>query len=217
MAIAFDQPIGLVLADPHPVMLDGLQKDLQEWPEFRVKACVQDGDTALRAIHEHQPDYIVMDLPLDKRSGLALIQEFQLQKFNTLPIVFTASPIGDVMRAIDLGVRGLVSKNKPKHILARCIHAVHDGQSWLDRDLTHETMSLLLQMDKKRTRASHVLTPREVDVARMVTEGLPNKKIASKLSISEGTAKLHLHHIYQKLNCPGRMALMLYMQHNGLA
>lgn len=52
-------------------------------------------------------------------------------------------------------------------------------------------------------------------MARMVTEGWPNKKIASKLCISEGTAKLHLHHIYQKLNCPGRMALMLYMQEHG--
>lgn len=53
-------------------------------------------------------------------------------------------------------------------------------------------------------------------VARMVTEGWPNKKIASKLFISEGTAKLHLHHIYQKLNCPGRMSLQRYMQENGL-
>jgi DNA-binding NarL/FixJ family response regulator len=50
----------------------------------------------------------------------------------------------------------------------------------------------------------------------MVTEGLPNKKIASKLFISEGTAKLHLHHIYQKLHCPGRMSLQRYMQDNGL-
>lgn len=217
MIVAPHQPIGLVLADPHPVMLDGLQKDLQEWPEFQIHSCAGDGDSALRAIHEHRPDYIVLDLPLAKRSGLALIQELQLQDFRTQPIVFTSAPIGDVMRVIDMGVRGLVSKNKSKHILARCIRSVHEGQAWLDRDLTEETMSLLLDQQKKKTQASQVLTPREVDVARMVTEGWPNKKIASKLCISEGTAKLHLHHIYQKLNCPGRMALMLYMQHNGLA
>jgi DNA-binding NarL/FixJ family response regulator len=211
------QPIGLVLADPHPVMLDGLQKDLQEWPQFKIHTCAKDGDAALRAIHEHRPDLIILDLPLAKRSGLALIQELQLQDIKTQPIVFTGAPIGDVMRVIDMGVKGLVSKSKPKQILARCIQAVHGGQAWLDRDLTEETMGLLLEQQKRKTQASHVLTPREVDVARMVTEGWPNKKIASKLSISEGTAKLHLHHIYQKLNCPGRMALMLYMQHNGLA
>lgn len=217
MAVAYEQPIALVLADPHPVMLDGLRKDLQEWPEFQIHACAKDGESALSAIHEHKPDYIVLDLPLAKRSGLALIQELQLQKFKTQPILFTGAPIGDVMRAIDLGVRGLVSKNKPKQVLARCIHALHNGQAWLDRDLTEETMALLLTQQKKKARESPVLTPREVDVARMVTEGWPNKKIATKLSISEGTAKLHLHHIYQKLNCPGRMALMLYMQNNGMA
>ena len=75
---------------------------------------------------------------------------------------------------------------------------------------------MLMDRQRGREQVSRLLTPREVDVARMVTEGWPNKKIASKLSISEGTAKLHLHHIYQKLNCPGRMALMLYMQRQGL-
>lgn len=217
MPFAPHQPIGLVLADPHPVMLDGLRRDLQDWPEFHIHSSVRDGESALKAIHQYRPDYIVLDLPLAKRSGLALIQELQLQAFNTVPIVFTGGHVGDVMRAIDLGVRGLVSKNKPKEILARCIQAVHSGQTWLDRELTEETMTLLLQQKKQKSQASKVLTPRELDVARMLTQGWPNKKIANKLCISEGTAKLHLHHIYQKLNCPGRMALMLYMQQNGLS
>ncbi len=78
-----------------------------------------------------------------------------------------------------------------------------------------KTVSLLLGRERDGLRASRRLTPREVDVARMVTQGWPNKKIANQLSISEGTAKLHLHHIYQKLNCSGRMALMLYMQQHG--
>lgn len=217
MSFEPQRTIGLVLADPHPVMLDGLCQDLKAWPQFHVHASVTDGEAALRAVHTHRPDLLVLDLPLAKRSGQALIQELQLQQLPTQPIVFTASPIGDVMRVIDLGIRGLVSKSQPKDILARCIQAVHDGQSWLDRVLTEETMSLLMAQQKQKTQASGVLTPREIDVARMVTEGWPNKKIASKLCISEGTAKLHLHHIYQKLNCPGRMALMLYMQHNGMA
>jgi DNA-binding NarL/FixJ family response regulator len=73
-----------------------------------------------------------------------------------------------------------------------------------------------LEQQKKKPHPAALLTPREMMVARMVTEGLPNKKIASKLFISEGTAKLHLHHIYQKLQCPGRMSLQRYMQDNGL-
>ena len=119
------------------------------------------------------------------------------------------------MRALDLGVRGLVSKHRPLQALVHCIRQVHAGEPCLDQDLTMKTVSMLIDRQKGRTEARQILTPREVDVARMVTEGWPNKKIASKLCISEGTANLHLHHIYQKLNCPGRMALMLYMQQHG--
>jgi two-component system nitrate/nitrite response regulator NarP len=96
------------------------------------------------------------------------------------------------------------------------VHAVHAGHKWLDRDLTLKTMSVLLAQQKQKPQTPALLTPRELMVARMVTEGLPNKKIASKLFISEGTAKLHLHHIYQKLHCPGRMSLQRYMQDHGL-
>jgi DNA-binding NarL/FixJ family response regulator len=80
----------------------------------------------------------------------------------------------------------------------------------------HQSVTMLMERERTREKVTRLLTPREADVARMVTEGWPNKKIASKLSISEGTAKLHLHHIYQKLNCSGRMALMLYMHRHGL-
>lgn len=216
MPVSAEMPIGLVLADPHPVMLDGMQTDFEHSSDFKILATVNDGDSALRAIHQYEPDCIVLDLPLIKRSGLALIQEIQAQKIKTRPIVFTSSPIGDVMRAIDFGVKGLVSKTKSIQVLQRCIRSVHEGQTWLDRDLTEKTMTMLLDREKRKSHAARLLTPREIDVARMVTEGWPNKKIATKLDISEGTAKLHLHHIYQKLNCPGRMGLMLYMQQNGL-
>jgi DNA-binding NarL/FixJ family response regulator len=208
--------IDLVLADPYPVMLEGLSHVFHESPEFSVKSCVRDGDAAWRALQQHRPDILVLDLSLSARSGLALLEEIKTHQLPTRPVVFTGAPIGEVVRALDLGVPGLVSKEKSKHVLMRCIKSVQDGGKWLDRDLTVKTMSLLLEQQKKNAQASQVLTPREMAVARMVTEGWPNKKIASKLFISEGTAKLHLHHIYQKLNCPGRMSLQRYMQEHGL-
>jgi DNA-binding NarL/FixJ family response regulator len=209
--------IDLVLADPHPVVLEGLAQVFNASPEFSVKACVSNGNDALAAVQKYKPDILVMDLALSHKNGLTLIEEMQSQKLPTRPVVFTGAPIGEVMRLIEMGVPGVVSKEKSRQVLARCIKAVHAGDKWLDRDLTMKTMSLLLEQKKSKTQASSVLTPRELMVARMVTEGWPNKKIASKLFISEGTAKLHLHHIYQKLHCPGRMSLQRYMQENGLA
>lgn len=208
--------IDLVLADPYPVMLEGLTHVFQDASDFSVKSCVRNGDEALQAVRQFQPHILVMDLSLSQRNGLALLEEIKAQQLPTRPVVFTGAPIGEVMRALDLGVPGLVSKEKSRQVLTRCIKSVHEGGKWLDRDLSVKTMSLLLEQQKKNANASQLLTPRELTVARMVTEGWPNKKIASKLFISEGTAKLHLHHIYQKLNCPGRMSLQRYMQEHGL-
>ncbi len=208
--------IDLVLADPYPVMLEGLTHVFEDTSDFSVKSCVRNGDEALQAVRQFQPHILVMDLSLSQRNGLALLEEIKSQQLPTRPVVFTGAPIGEVMRALDLGVPGLVSKEKSSHVLTRCIKSVHEGGTWLDRDLSVKTMSLLLEQQKKNATASQLLTPRELTVARMVTEGWPNKKIASKLFISEGTAKLHLHHIYQKLNCPGRMSLQRYMQEHGL-
>jgi DNA-binding NarL/FixJ family response regulator len=209
--------IDIVLADPYPVMLEGLSHVFGQSSDFSVKSCVNNGDDALQALRQHSPHILVMDLSLTQRSGLALLEEIKVHKLQTRPIVFTGAPVGDVMRAIDLDIPGLVSKEKSSQVLTRCIKSVHQGGKWLDRDLTVKTMSLLLEQQKKNSQASQLLTPREMMVARMVTEGWPNKKIATKLFISEGTAKLHLHHIYQKLNCPGRMSLQRYMQEQGLA
>ena len=208
--------IDLVLADPYPVMLEGLTHVFQDSSDFSVKSCVRNGDEALQALQQFQPHILVMDLSLSQRNGLALLEEIKAQNLRTRPVVFTGAPIGEVMRALDLDVPGLVSKEKSRHILTRCIKSVHEGGKWLDRDLSVKTMSLLLEQQKKKANASQLLTPRELTVARMVPEGWPNKKIASKLFISEGTAKLHLHHIYQKLNCPGRMSLQRHMQEHGL-
>ncbi|PUE34017.1 response regulator transcription factor [Limnohabitans sp. Jir72] len=208
--------IDLVLADPYPVMLDGLTHVFHESSDFSVKSCVDNGDAALQAVQQYQPHILVMDLSLTQRSGLALLQAMQACESQTRAVVFTGASIGEVMQAIDLGVQGLVSKEKSKQILARCIKSVYEGGQWLDRDLSLKTMSLLLAQKKQHAQTSHLLTPRELMVARMVTEGWPNKKIATKLFISEGTAKLHLHHVYQKLNCPGRMSLQRLMQDHGL-
>ena len=209
--------IKLVLADPHPVMLDGLCAHIKNCHDLQVQACAQDGENAWRSVQLHRPDFLVMDLNLYARDGFELIEALRSEGGSTRPIVFTSAPVQDVMRAVDLGVRGLVSKHRPHESLVECVRQVHQGHTCLDQDLMVRSVSVLLDRERSRSDVSRLLTPREVDVARMVTEGWPNKKIASKLSISEGTAKLHLHHIYQKLNCPGRMALLIYMQRHGLA
>jgi DNA-binding NarL/FixJ family response regulator len=196
-------------------MLEGLVSVFEGNADFAIKSCAKDGDSALSAIQQFEPDIIVLELGLGKKHGLILIQEIQDHGLKTVPIVFTGAPIQEVMRAIDMGIQGLVSKDKSKQILTRCIKTVYDGHTWLDKDLTMKTVRHLLDREKNDTTKGSGLTSRELAVAKMVSEGWPNKKIAAKLFISEGTVKLHLHHVYQKLNCTSRVALVLCMQENG--
>ena len=212
----------VVIADPHPVVLEGLQASLGAVPGLQIRASVQDGDAALQAIEQLQPDCLVLDLQLPRQDGLSVIEALSQQGSRTRPVVFTAAPVGTVMRAIDLGVRGLVAKDKPTALLAEALKAVQAGRTWLDEDLTLRAMTELLARQKHNGHSASRLTERELSVARLAVEGLSNKVIARRLNISEGTIKLHLHHVYQKLNCTGRMSLAHYMQsseslHNGSA
>lgn len=208
--------IELVFADPHPVVLDGLTSIFQGHPDFSVRSSVHDGEAALMAVKRLNPDILLLELALSKKDGLSLIREIQSDGLKTVPVVFTSAPIAEVMHALRLGIRGLVAKDKPKQVLMQCVRSVHQGEQWLDKDLTLGSITHLLENRHHKAPVDQLLTAREMTVARLVIEGWPNKKIASKLAISEGTAKLHLHHIYQKLNCPGRMALVIYMRENGL-
>ena len=207
--------IELVLADPFPVVREGLQSCLSAAADLHVQASVGDGETALQAVQRFEPDYLVLDLPLPRQDGLSLIETMRLQGLRTRAVVFTAAPLAQVMRAIDLGVRGLGAKDKPTETVVQCLQAVHAGKVWLDEDLTLSAMTHLMAEHKHNGQTATRLTERELSVARLAVEGLPNKVIARRLNISEGTIKLHLHHVYQKLNCTGRMGLAHWMQTRG--
>lgn len=209
--------ISLVISEPHPMTLLGLSQIFQDNPDFEIKKLAHDGDEAFDAVTTYHPDVLLTELSLPKKNGLQLIQDIQKNGNGTKAVIFTSAAISEVMKAIDLGVPGLVSKDKDEEYLKRCLLKVSSGEQWLDQDLATSAVNHLVARQKQNGQITAVLTPRELCVAKMVLEGWPNKRIASKLFLSEGTVKLHLHHIYKKLDITGRMELVLYMQKNGIA
>jgi len=208
-------PIKLALADPFPATLDGMVHAFADEADFVIVARVNDGEAALQAIRERAPDIIVLDLFLPKKDGLTLLSEMKREGLNTRPVLFTAAPPAEIVQAVQLGVHGVVTKEMPLKLLARCIREVHSGGQWLEKTFAAHAISYLLKREEGGLNMRSVLTPRQMMVARMASEGLPNKLIAKKLFISEGTAKLHLHRIYQKLRLRGRMELMNYVHSYG--
>jgi DNA-binding NarL/FixJ family response regulator len=204
--------IRLVIADDHPIILGGLVHIFANEADLQIVAAARNGDQALEAVREFQPDVLVLDLRMPGRDGLAVLREMKRAPIAVRVVVLTAENSEDAVEAVRLGARGIVLKHMAPQLLVQCIREVRAGGQWLEKSVATRAINTLLGKANALRAQSARLTRRQLQVARMVVEGLPSKVIARKLAISEGTAKLHLHHIYERLGIDGRMALVRYMQ-----
>jgi DNA-binding NarL/FixJ family response regulator len=210
-------PIRLVLADDHPLILVGLEQLLSLEQDFTILARCGTGEETLKAVRQHRPDVLVLDIRMPGKDGLGVLRELHQEKLPTRVVILTAALDEDeVLEAIRLGVRGVVLKEMVPRLLVQCLRKVHAGGEWLERYSVGRALEKLLQREAGTQRLAEVLTTRELEIVRLVASGLHNREIAAKLSICEGTVKLHLHHIYEKLKLDGRLALTLYAQSQGL-
>jgi two-component system nitrate/nitrite response regulator NarL len=208
--------IRLVIADDHHIVLDGLVKLFSGEHDFECVASVSNGQQALAAVRQHRPDVLVLDLRMPGKDGLWVLREMHADAMPTRTVVLTAMDGDELLEAVGLGVRGIVLKEAATKVLVQCIREVYSGGIWLEKSFATQAVNKLLRREAGTRSIAQKLTPREIEVARMIVHGLPNKVIANKLSISEGTAKLHLHHVYEKLNLNGRMALLRYLRIHGI-
>lgn len=210
--------ISLVLADDHPIVLDGLETLFRQEPDFQVLARCVDGEEAVQAVRAHRPDILVLDIRMPRLDGLAALRELQKEQLPTRVVLLTgALEEAEVVEALRLGVAGVVLKEMAPQLLVQCIRKVHAGEPWVEKRSFGQALAHFLRREAGLREVSGVLTPRELELVRMVAGGLRNKDIARSLGISEGTVKIHLHHIYEKLQVTGRLELTLYAQARGLA
>jgi DNA-binding NarL/FixJ family response regulator len=208
--------IRLVLADDHPIVLNGLEQLLSLEKDCEVVARAKNGDEALQAVRQFQPDVLVLDLLMPGTDGLAVLEEMRREALPTRVVILSAMNSDDLFEAIRLGARGVVLKDMAPRLLMQCVRTVHAGGKWLEKSVATSAVDKLLEREAGTKAVAETLTPRELQVARMIAKGVPSKTVASRLAITEGTAKLHLHHVYEKLKVEGRVGLMRFMQSRGL-
>ena len=151
------------------------------------------------------------------RTGLDVLKTLAAEKRRCRTILLTAAiSDDDVVEAVRLGARGVVLKESSPETLLECVRRVYRGEQWIDRETMTRAFGHAMQREAAMREASRILTPREIEIVRMIAQGLRNRVIAERLSISEGTVKIHLHNVYEKLGIDGRLELMLYAQEKGL-
>lgn len=207
--------IRIAIADDHPIVLDGLEQLFKLESDFEIVARCTNGDEAIAAVRDLAPDILVLDIRMPRRNGISVVREIQRDRMPTRVVLLTAAlDEEEILEAVRLGVRGLVLKEMAPKILIQCVRQVHAGGEWLEKETISRALSKLLKRDSSSPASN--LTPRETEIVGMVASGLRNKEIASRLSISEGTVKIHLHSIYEKLQVGGRLELSVYARDHGL-
>lgn len=196
--------IDIIVADDHPLILEGVA-GLFAGTRFRVAARCLNGVEALRAIQEITPALAILDVNMPAPSGLELLARARTESWATKIILLTAGIDTEaVLQAVRLQVDGLVLKDAGAEELVRCAEQVLAGQQWIEREVMRQAMAALA-----RGPATHELTRREGDVVRLVALGRRNKEIARELGVTEGTVKMHLHSVYEKLSVSSRTELAI--------
>lgn len=195
----------LVIADRHPIVLHGLTSVFAEQREFVIVASCSDGAGCIEAMRSLAPDVAMLDSMADMTASQVLAT-VKAEGLVTRLVFFTASvDQGDLVAATAAGACSMIPKSLAPDRLVQSLRKIMD-----DWDLPRVS-SALDQPRKARNDATEtvlqVLTDRESEVMRLVSEGLSNKEIARRLKISQGTTKVHLHHIYQKLEINNRTVL----------
>lgn len=223
MPIANPLPIRVLLIDDHAVLRAGLRMLLESRPGLRVVGEAANRSDALAAATHEQPDIILLDLDLGGDSSLEFLPDLLATASAARVLVLTGlrDPASH-RRAVRLGARGVVPKEKAAEVLLQAIEKIHGGEIWLEPAMVAEVLGELAPrgiptpQDPEATKIAR-LTARERELVTLVCEGLTNRQLARRLFRSEGTVRNSLSVIFEKLEVPDRLGLVLYASRHGLA
>jgi len=208
--------IRIVIADDHPIFRAGLRRLLESEPGLKVLAEASDAVEAALVAREHQPDVLLLDLLMPGGGGLATLRDLAREPIPTRVILLTAAiDRTEQLNAVQLGARGIVTKESATTVLLDCIRAVSAGELWVDRDAVRD-MAEALQLHPARRRAVTTLTRRELDIVAAIVDGASNREIAERTGLREQTVKNHLQRIFDKVGVSTRLELASYAVHHKL-
>ena len=199
----------VLLADDHPLMLSGLESVLRG-TAYEIAAKVGTGAAALEAAAAAQPDILILDIKMPEGSGLDVLRTLRAAG-DARPIVLLTADIDDqsLVEAIRLGVSGIIMKEGAETQIVACLDRVRGGGRWIEGPVLQRALDVAVSSGGRQKGPLSRLTPRERAIARLVGEGLRNREIGDELGLTEGTVKVCLHRIYEKLNISNRTELAL--------
>ncbi len=208
--------IRILVADDHPIVRDGLVAILSTQADFDVIGEAATGLETVQQAEALKPDVILLDLEMPEIDGVEAIRRMRDTNPDIRVIVFTAFDTDErILNAVRAGARGYLLKGVPREEVFQAIRVVHAGDSLLQPIVASK---LLRQVSQEHDASAilEALTPRELDVLRLLARGLENKEIALELVISERTVKFHVSSILSKLGAGNRTEAVALAAQQGL-
>jgi DNA-binding NarL/FixJ family response regulator len=208
--------INILLADDHLMVREGLKQILELDDNIKVVGEAGDGYECLNMINKTNPDVILLDINMPNLDGLQVLSFMKQQKLNNKVIMLTIHKEVDyLIEALDFGCDGYVLKDSDTETLRKAIYSVYDGKTFIEPELTALLNSSLAERDVMKEKLSD-LTKREIEVLKLLANGLFNKEIASTLCISERTVKNHVSNIFRKIEVSDRTQAAVFAIKNNL-
>jgi DNA-binding NarL/FixJ family response regulator len=217
--------IRILLADDHPIVREGLRAVLETQTDFEVIAECATGDEALRLSSTLHPDMMLLDLEMPVMDGVEAIRRLRQMPHPPRIIVFTAFDNDErIIHAIQAGADGYLLKGAPREEIFNAVRVTMQGGSLLQPLVASKLLRHVGQQHVSGTPARQMakvppietLTERELEVLRLLAQGMPNKEIATHLVISERTAKFHVSSIMGKLGATNRTEAVSLAAQRGL-
>jgi DNA-binding NarL/FixJ family response regulator len=207
--------IRVMIADDHPIVRDGISKELARHPDIEVVAQASDGDETMALVEEVHPEVILLDINMPGKRASEIIHE--VSNFSDPPRVLVLSAFGDVEYVLTMlraGAQGYLLKDEEPSVIADGIRSIHQGETCLSPSVTTSFVAATIH-DKTRIAYSQ-LTNREREVLYLVAKGDDNEAISEKLSITLGTVKNHVSSIYEKLGLGSRAEVVAWAWKKGI-
>ncbi|MCL4393831.1 MAG: response regulator transcription factor [Chloroflexi bacterium] len=213
--------IRILIADDHTLVRQGIRMLLEAQPDVQVVGEASDGAEAVRLTREQKPDVVVMDIAMPGMDGLEATLEIKRAQPETQILALTMHEGEDYFfKILSAGASGYVLKRAASTDLIAAVHAVTRGEVFLypsvAKKLVVDYLSRVQGAVPEERAASFGLTPRESEVVELVAEGLTNREIAEKLTVSLSTVQTHYAHIIEKLKLHSRTELVKYAIRHGL-
>ena len=208
--------VRVLIADDQELVRTGFRKILESEPDLEVVAEAADGGEAVEAVLLHRPDVVLMDVRMPRLDGIEATRKVA---GTTRVLMLTTFDLDEyVFEAIRAGASGFLLKDTPADELVRAIHVVAAGEALLAPSVTRRLVEEFARRPRpsERPAALTELTPRELEVLRLVARGLSNAEIASELFVSDATVKTHVSRILQKLSLRDRVQAVVLAYESGL-